>query len=146
MDDYLSKPLEVEKLKAIIERWTVGPSPKTDGGKDSGPGASPIDVEALLKRCMGKPELARRLITRFKEQMKSDIQEMERAIREDDAPSMATVAHRVKGVAANLSIAAIQENALCLELMGRNANLAGAEEKLAAIRELERRVSEQCVV
>ena len=145
MDDYLSKPLEVEKLKAVIERWTGGPSPKTDGGKDSGPGSLPIDVEALLKRCMGKSELARRLITRFKEQMKSDMEEIERAIREDDAPSLATVAHRVKGVAANLSIAAIQENALCLELMGRNANLAGAGEKLAVIRELERRVSEQCV-
>ena len=85
---------------------------------------------------------ARRLIARFKEQMITDLQEMERVIREGDAASLVTVAHRVKGVAANLSISAIQENALCLELMGKNANLAGAEEKLAAIRELEKRVSE----
>ena len=43
MDDYLSKPLEMKKLKAIIERWTVGPSPKTNGGKNSGPGTLPGD-------------------------------------------------------------------------------------------------------
>ena len=67
MDDYLSKPLEVEKLKAAIERWTTSPGSKTDDRKDIGRGATPIDVEGLLNRCMGKSELARRLLTRFKE-------------------------------------------------------------------------------
>jgi CheY-like chemotaxis protein len=37
MDDYLSKPLDVEKLKAAIERWMAG---ITDRRKDSGPEAS----------------------------------------------------------------------------------------------------------
>ena len=32
MDDYLSKPLELEKLKAAIERWTTALGPTTDGG------------------------------------------------------------------------------------------------------------------
>ena len=74
--------------------------------------------------------------------MRSDIKEMERAIRENDAVTLTAVAHRVKGVAASLCISAIQENAMCLELMGRDANLSGAEEKLAAILEVEKHLSE----
>ena len=120
MDDYLTKPLEPAEMATTLARWLARPAA--------------IDFPSLLQRCMGKPELAQRLVQKFLVQAGADLQELETAIRENDATRLRLVAHRIKGSAANVSAEAIRDCASRLEILGRDGNLAEAPEILAQLR------------
>jgi HPt (histidine-containing phosphotransfer) domain-containing protein len=141
MDDYLTKPLEPEDLAKSLARWmprrvaaaTVTGTTKTEssGAVLPPPG---IDFPSLLHRCMGKQDLARRLIQKFLVQASADVQELETAMREQDAARLRLVAHRLKGSAANVSAEAVRENASRLEELGRDVNLTPAPGLIAQLR------------
>jgi len=64
----------------------------------------------------------------------ADVQELETAIREQDAARLRLVAHRVKGSAANVSAEGVRECASRLEVLGREENLVPASDLLAQLR------------
>jgi signal transduction histidine kinase/DNA-binding response OmpR family regulator/HPt (histidine-containing phosphotransfer) domain-containing protein len=141
MDDYLTKPLDPDELAKALVHWL--PSPTAVAAPSSavsaqitGTGLPPagIDFTSLLHRCMGKQDLARRLIQKFLVQATADVQEMEAALREQDAARLRLVAHRLKGSAANLSAEALRECASRLEVLGREGNLAPAADLVAQLR------------
>jgi two-component system sensor histidine kinase/response regulator len=141
MDDYLTKPLEPAELAKTLAQWmprplTVPPAAKIVRAEPAGearPKAA-IDFPNLLHRCMGKQDLARRLIVKFQAQAGVDVQELETAIREQDAVRLRLVAHRLKGSAANVSAEAVRETASRLEILGRDGNLASSQELHAQLR------------
>ena len=57
----------------------------------------------------------------------------QRAVAAGDATKLRRAAHTLKGAAATFGAEETQDAALCLEEMGRNAQLAGAEVALAAL-------------
>jgi HPt (histidine-containing phosphotransfer) domain-containing protein len=83
---------------------------------------------------MGKQDLARRLVQKFSVQANADVQELETAMREQDATRLRLVAHRLKGSAANVSAEAVRENAGRLEELGRDGNLTTAPGLIAQLR------------
>jgi CheY-like chemotaxis protein/HPt (histidine-containing phosphotransfer) domain-containing protein len=141
MDDYLTKPLDPAELARTLAHWMPHPGSanfRTDAipAKTSGTGTpkTSIDFPALLHRCMGRQDLARRLIQIFLIQASADMQELETAIREPDAQRLRMIAHRIKGSAANISAEAVRESASRLEALGRDGNLAAAPELQAQLR------------
>ena len=141
MDDYLTKPLEPEELVKTLARWMPRPAetkPPTEAipaeASRAVPAPAVIDFPSLLHRCMGREDLARRLIGKFLSQASADMEELEKAIREQDAARLRLVAHRLKGSAANVSAEAVREIASRLEVLGREGNLATAPELLAQLR------------
>jgi CheY-like chemotaxis protein len=91
MDDCLTKPLELDSLINVREKW-LGHRPslaalKTDRME---PPVAPsrtvhgINFAALLRRCMGKPELVDRLTDKFLRQTRRDLPELETAVRSSD--------------------------------------------------------------
>jgi len=140
MDDYLTKPLDPDELAQMLARWL--PRPVAAGSAaisaTESAGAMPmetgIDFPSLLHRCMGKPELARRLIQKFITQAGADVLELETAIREQDTVRLRSVAHRLKGSAANVSAEAVRNCASQLEVLGRDGNLAEAPELQVQLR------------
>jgi signal transduction histidine kinase/DNA-binding response OmpR family regulator/HPt (histidine-containing phosphotransfer) domain-containing protein/HAMP domain-containing protein len=141
MDDYLTKPLDPAELARTLAHWMPHPGAancRTDTIPAKAAGADTpktgIDFPALLHRCMGRQDLARRLIKIFLAQASADVQELETAIREQDAPRLRMVAHRIKGSAANMSAEAVRESASRLEALGRDGNLAAAPELQAQLR------------
>jgi signal transduction histidine kinase/DNA-binding response OmpR family regulator len=141
MDDYLTKPLEPTALAMTLARWMSRPAaaikpaaaiPAETSGTTL-PRAG-IDFPSLLHRCMGKQELAGRLVQKFLAQAGADVLELATAIHEQDATRLRLVAHRIKGSAANVSAEAIRESASRLEILGRDGNLAAAPELLAQLR------------
>lgn len=72
-----------------------------------------IDVEDGLKRVMNNGKLYARLLTKFKED--TNLKEMEDAITAGDMEKAKVSAHTLKGLAANLSLIALQKEALEIE-------------------------------
>jgi HPt (histidine-containing phosphotransfer) domain-containing protein len=141
MDDYLTKPLEPEDLAKSLARWMPRRAAASTGAattKTESAGAvlplPAIDFPSLLHRCMGKQDLARRLVQKFSVQANADVQELETAMREQDATRLRLVAHRLKGSAANVSAEAVRENAGRLEELGRDGNLTTAPGLIAQLR------------
>jgi signal transduction histidine kinase/DNA-binding response OmpR family regulator/HPt (histidine-containing phosphotransfer) domain-containing protein/HAMP domain-containing protein len=141
MDDYLTKPLEIEELAKTLTRWLPRPEALASPGNGTpvqtfGTIAwkEGIDYQGLLRRCMGNPDLAGRLIQKFLSQATADIVEIDAAVSEQDAKRLRQVAHRLKGTAANLSAEAVRECAARLELLAHDGNLGQAAELVALLR------------
>jgi len=56
-----------------------------------------IDVDDLMKRCMGNIDFATHIVDVLSERCEADMREMEQALSEDNVRQVATVSHRLKG-------------------------------------------------
>jgi HPt (histidine-containing phosphotransfer) domain-containing protein len=82
---------------------------------------SALDVNELLGRCLGKTELVQRVLTRFQKQLSDDLVRIGAAVAAGDSAVVASVAHRIKGAAANVSAHAVHLQAASLETAARAA-------------------------
>lgn len=151
MDDYLTKPLSPEVFASTLNRWLVGaieppslehsPHPRSARAGPSGI-VLPLDFNQLVARCMGNTAVAQRVVCKFLQQARVDLDAIEAALRSSHADDLTSAAHRLKGAAANLSAPAIRQFASELEHPGSEpspGDLATTFPKLqAAFTELQR--------
>ncbi len=126
MDDYLSKPLQLGALAAVLEKYLGQGDPELAAATgQSGGGAEQVQsvaetdsnfASALVARCQGDRALAGRLVRDFIEQTEVDLASLSRAVAASDAGGLARAAHRVKGAAGNLGLDEIA--AVAAELVG----------------------------
>jgi two-component system sensor histidine kinase/response regulator len=119
MDDYVSKPLRREELRAALDRVQVGTMP-------------PLDEKTLrtLQRD-GEDEFAE-LIELFITSAPGSIAEMARAIEESDPKALAIAAHTLKGSCSNWGPSPLRERCAEIEKMGRNGTVEGAADVVAS--------------
>lgn len=79
------------------------------------PESSVVDLEALKLRCLGNLNLMERVLNKFARQLDCDLAEMERALEQSDTESFAMLAHRVKGMSANVEARELYNNATAAE-------------------------------
>ncbi|MBL9129278.1 MAG: response regulator, partial [Verrucomicrobiales bacterium] len=138
MDDYLTKPLDPAALAKTLARWMPAAPERPVRVQDAAEArtaAEGIDVPSLLRRCMGKPDLARRLVRKFMAQAASDLQELQVSLDARDAERVRMVAHRLKGSAANVSAERVRESAGRIESRARDGLLEGVGDDLARLRQ-----------
>jgi CheY-like chemotaxis protein/HPt (histidine-containing phosphotransfer) domain-containing protein len=155
MTDYLSKPLNPIELVDRIDTWLkelVSPSlaapeafvkelpdpvsPKPPASAPANEVTRPtMDVVSLLRRCGGDPEIAKELIDMFHKRVPEDVKLMEAYVDAGDAEKTASLAHSLKGVAANLSAETLRGIALRLETAGHAADLEAARIGLGQLQE-----------
>ncbi len=131
MDDYLSKPFEVQALLATMRRFLAGPKKTTADSSAVGPtrlplrpeGPHPIDHNLLLDHC-GNPQLARSLLSDFAEDLPKYFEQIVLHVREGDARAVSEEAHSLKGSAGILAAEALREIAAELEATGKAGDLA----------------------
>ena len=63
---------------------------------------SPIDFAALLEMLGGEKLIVGSLLSKFVEELNSDLAASEQAVVDHDAEALRQIAHRVKGTSANL--------------------------------------------
>jgi two-component system sensor histidine kinase/response regulator len=109
MDDYLSKPIDRDKLEACLERHLAShaaASGATTAAVISQPHddstATPIDWLALLMSIDGDMNAAREFASLFANVGKVALQELLTAVDRGDLQSVARGAHEIKGACANL--------------------------------------------
>ena len=148
MDDYVSKPIRDEELRAAIDR-VVGPPEAAaaaeetfaGGPQDTAelmprpPAAPVIDEEVVLARVGGNREMLRGLIDVFYQDCNNQMAELEAGLRAGDARRVQAAAHTVKGMVAFFGAADATATAAALEEAGEEGVLTGTGRTFAALGE-----------
>jgi len=132
MDDYLPKPLSLEALVAVLDRWAPAPS-------DS-PALDP-EVVARLER-LGKQtdeDLLGQLATLFLAEAETTVVVLRKALADGDAAALVRLAHTLRGASANLGAAELARLCATLEMDAAAGDLSGGSVQVEAVAaELER--------
>jgi len=104
---------------------------RVSDGKEAAP---PLDVAALLTRCMDDPDLAVRVLEQFRKQV-CDLGAINQALGEGRWQDLARMAHSVKGAAGVLSAESVRIVAGLLEDAARAADAPRASDLLRRLQE-----------
>jgi signal transduction histidine kinase/DNA-binding response OmpR family regulator len=143
MDDYVSKPVTLEKLQAVLQPWMprrkLQPpvaAPMADGGNSVRPAEAthgPVDLTVIveLRSMQGDDhEFMTRLIETYFAQTDILLKNMRAAAVRGDAETLRQAAHKLKGGSAVLGVKNLANICYDLELQGRSGSLHGAVEKI----------------
>jgi len=162
MTDYVSKPFDPSTLVRTIEGYLdqaeesrvvhqLGPASReaiaakvlNGTPPETGPRAAEflidgalravVDFESLLKRCLGNRDLPKKLLAKFHARLPEELSQIASAVTAGDSALVASLAHRLKGAAANLSAEPLREVAAELEALGRGGDLEDAEAWVAQL-------------
>jgi len=143
MDDYLSKPVRPEDVRAVIERWaakaaldTVTPAndsashtaslmTQTDKPMNDVP---PIDMERLNEFTEGDPANLTELVTLYVQQTKKQVEQLGAAIKAADVTAVRRIAHSCAGASATCGMKRIVPILKELERQSDEGKLVKAEE------------------
>jgi two-component system sensor histidine kinase/response regulator len=127
MVDHIAKPIEPQAMFRTLARWTKGGraaagAPRRGAGADVElPPIDGVDVAAGLRRVGGNRDLYLRLLHRFAASQAGAARRAREALASGERAIAEREAHTVKGVAANLGLAALSDVAAALERAVRGA-------------------------
>jgi len=134
MDGYLAKPVAIERLRAILERWL--PIEKI-GGATSSDGRN-VRSRAIDSRALGvwlgddKAAIAG-ILNEFRNTAMASERAIDEAWRSSDLAALAAAAHRLKGAANAAGAAGVGRVAGVLEQAGKSGDRAGCREGLGPL-------------
>lgn len=168
MDDYVSKPVELNALGKVLQRWSYSrlsapnsnPSflhsvnssdlsvtfaPETSTLESNPMSAltiaeSPVNLERLNRLLKGNLQLQHRLLHLFLEQAQSRIQNLHQAIMNQDFTTIRQQAHALKGSSSSAAVLEMPEIAKQLEDLAKEQNLEGAIELVEKLQQCLSRV------
>jgi PAS domain S-box-containing protein len=148
MDGYVTKPINADELFAAI-RSLVRPgeaiAPAAAAPAIAAPPAAaqdvPIDVEALLSRCMSDVSFAVQTLEKFHQRALGDVELLRQGIADGDIEKTTRLAHNLKSVAAHASAAPLRKIAFEMEQAGARRDLQYMAEQLADLDREARRCS-----
>jgi CheY-like chemotaxis protein len=144
MDDYVAKPVRLEDVRRMVERW--GATAHADGAKRPAsvteePAASaavsataakpaaaepPVDMDRLLDFTSGDPANLRELVDLYLKQTQEQMGQIEAAIKSADAQELRRVAHSCAGASATCGMKKLAPMLRDLERMGMEQKLDAA--------------------
>jgi CheY-like chemotaxis protein/HPt (histidine-containing phosphotransfer) domain-containing protein len=146
MDDYISKPIDRERLLAIVERMPASDTlqaaaePAAAEAPDAGEAGAAVpvcDIDAFIGRIGGDAALGREMASAFVADASRLRDELTKAVASGQAPAIEAAAHAIKGAASLFDAHPTVALALQLEEQGRAGVTDGADETSARlIREL----------
>ncbi len=135
MDDYLTKPILVDKAARTLQQWLAAPTgagaertARADPGVAAGKLPEAFKYDAFLDLLGGDAAMAESILRMFLDQAPGDMQKLRNAVAGGDCVQVSRAAHYIKGAAANVFACAIQAVALDIEQAGASGDLdrAGA--------------------
>ncbi|MGI8807732.1 MAG: response regulator [Acidimicrobiales bacterium] len=153
MDEFVTKPVKMDQLGAVLERWvdsaaaggtgTLPPAAGPPAGHESAQRPSALDPEILaglrqLERG-GRSGAVDELVELFLDTARERVRELRVAVDDDDRAAVKRVAHSLKGSSANLAATEMAAVAAELEVaVGDDDATAAAEAMTRLEAELER--------
>jgi CheY-like chemotaxis protein len=144
MDDYLAKPVRLEDMRGIIEKWgakaaaTTTPA-ATNGSSSASPSTASIeapsvrsevesvDLQRLLEFTDGDPDSFRELVTLYVSQTSEQLEQLESAVRSSVAGEVRRIAHSCAGASATCGMRRLVPLLRELERQGTEEKLTNAE-------------------
>ncbi|MGR3177219.1 MAG: response regulator [Candidatus Anammoxibacter sp.] len=155
MDDYLSKPITIKSLNAVLNKWletekkltgdegrqeeaevkdTVVENKQEETNDEETNKEQPngddhvFDKDAMLKRIGGDKDFLIEITDEFLGLCPGMLSDIQAAIKQNDSKKLTFSAHTFKGTIGELSAKASFEAALKLETIGRSGDLSDAED------------------
>jgi signal transduction histidine kinase/CheY-like chemotaxis protein len=132
MDDYLAKPVKLEALRAVLQRW-VTPSADSVPAKMPEPLSSVhesqrgvFDPAKMFQNIGGDNELFGQLIGLFLDRYQAMLADIKEGLIKADAVMLERAAHTLKGTAGNLCASEVALAASRLEAVGHLGTLQDA--------------------
>lgn len=120
MDDYISKPVNIDTLFGLIQKY-LKINPTKDKDHNVGDSADNLHTIELLTNELGfSREDAEVFFSQYKEFLVQTVYEMESYARQKDFEKLRQIAHKLKGASANLRVDNVKQ--LCSELENLMAN------------------------
>jgi two-component system, sensor histidine kinase and response regulator len=139
MDHYICKPIRAQELFAAVEGVHGAPVNTRQATRENGAEPGVLDEEAALDRAGGDRELLQDLVELYLREAPRLLQDVQKAVARGDPAQVKIAAHSLKGAVDNFAAKDAFAAASRLEILGRNGNLAGAEEAFAILeREMDR--------
>jgi CheY-like chemotaxis protein/HPt (histidine-containing phosphotransfer) domain-containing protein/anti-sigma regulatory factor (Ser/Thr protein kinase) len=136
MNDYLSKPIEPESLRDILQKWAdKAKCDQSDDIEVSTVSSNTIwDSEGFKKRVMNNEAIAQKLLDLFKTDTPKTIQQLEEAISLNKTDDAGKLAHKLKGSVANIGGLDLADLASKIEVAGREDDMTKVQELWPNIR------------
>lgn len=96
---------------------------------------APFSFETAVQEFEGAEDIVIRLVRNFLPRLTKDLEEFETFLAEQDAESIRSKAHAIKGGAANLCMAPLSQKARRLEMLAREGDLENATQALTRLQE-----------
>ncbi|MGQ0600380.1 MAG: GAF domain-containing protein, partial [Anaerolineales bacterium] len=129
MDDYLSKPIQLKDLRAMLKRW-LGEATAGSNGHSPETTAPPPE-EALhhfqhIRRELGEGG-SRVILEKYLTQIPETLEQLEAAVLELDAAQIGQIAHKLKGSSGSLGFNRVSALAASLEASAHSGELTNAK-------------------
>ncbi|MBK9145290.1 MAG: response regulator [Candidatus Melainabacteria bacterium] len=120
MDDYISKPVNQAKIRAVVEKWLARDEACRAGKKPTGgefPQLSTIEL-SQLEKTFGK-EAREEVLTSFTEHTGDYIEQLVLAVEECDRRRVTALLHDIKGMCSSVFATEMAKQSYKLEVMSR---------------------------
>ncbi len=139
MDDYISKPIAIEKLKSVLANWSAKlkiETPKFKG--EELPNSEPdiesvVDMARLHEIAGADVEFEREILQAFVVDTASYLEAAKEAIASGDMETLARHAHQIKGVSATAAVRLMPDMADQLQSLAESNDLEGATKIIAEL-------------
>jgi CheY-like chemotaxis protein/HPt (histidine-containing phosphotransfer) domain-containing protein len=145
MDDYLSKPLKVEDLQRVLERWRQPMAPGAARhylASAPQPTSPPVDLERLREVTGDDEQEMRALVELYLRQTAADIATLQAAISEASSRDVERLAHGCAGASLNCGMVGIAPLFKELERVARENRLSNGAQWCTALAEAFERIKD----
>jgi signal transduction histidine kinase/HPt (histidine-containing phosphotransfer) domain-containing protein len=133
MDDYITKPIEADDLKRVLEQWLPSWSAQAAKKLETNLDVfvpetiSPIDKKRLLDAVGAEGQIPPQFVEFYRSQMSEELSRLRIAVRSESAEEVIQIAHGCAGMNANCGMLAVVAPLRELERLARTGNLDDAE-------------------
>ena len=134
MDDYLSKPIDPDKVIDMLTKWL----PDDTGDIDVNTADKSLDSTKLItfdyddmaNRLMNDRALMKSVAEGFCRELLVQIDDLKASVNNHDAVHITTIMHQIKGASANVGAKALSALALEMELASKAGNISAIQENI----------------
>jgi signal transduction histidine kinase/ABC-type amino acid transport substrate-binding protein/CheY-like chemotaxis protein/HPt (histidine-containing phosphotransfer) domain-containing protein len=112
MDDFLPKPVELDKLKSTLDKWMPAPH-------KAEPAAAPVDPSALTKIVGDDPAIHLVLLRKFVDPAKEIAEQFQEAFEARNAQTLGDLAHKLKSSSRSIGANDLADACQALETAGK---------------------------